>query len=331
MKRTCVFTLLLTVSVCLTAQVQPVGGKGFSLSLAPSLGLLNGVAEEIVYYKKGSKGKLSQLLWNMNPLVYAGVDINFDWRRPGNRLGLFVGSSFKRGIPMETGIMEDRDWTGYNSNGVWLSDFLTHYSVHDNNTDNALLIDADFGLSFKVSETYSLRAYMTYDYMTFLWTARGGSLLYPAEDTDKDGDLDQRHYYLPNSRQAVGTYKQTWHIVSPGIAFYGKFNRFFDIDISLKISPLVWLDTVDEHLLRDLTIEDSMSFGFFIEPMIVFSFTPRGNVALSLAVSYTNMSGLRGDSVYKQQGEQTIKHQDVGGAGYRVFDIGLTVRYKVLW
>jgi outer membrane protease len=330
MKKVCILAVLFIFSAGLMAQEKTVDKTGISLSLAPFIGLLNGYSEEIVYYEKGSDGKVSQLLWNMKPLVYGGININFDWLKPGNRWGLFADGSFKFGFPMKTGIMEDRDWSGTNSSGVWLSDVLTHYSVHDNRTDNAMLINANVGLSFKLFEKYLLRTFIAYDYMAFSWTAKGGSFLYPAEDVDNNGNLDQRHFYLIDSEMDVGTYKQTWYIVSPGVSFYGKFNRFFDIDISLKLSPLIWCNTVDEHLLRNLTIKEAMDFGFFVEPKLVFSFTPKDFFALSLSVSYTHINRIRGDAEYRQQGQQNKTYQDIGGAGYRVFDVGLIARFRVL-
>jgi outer membrane protease len=330
MRKACIFAELLIFSIGLMAQEQTVDKIGFSLSLAPSVGLLYGYAEEIVYYGKGSDGKISQLLWNMKPLIYSGVDINLNWLKPGNRWGLFADGSFKFGFPMGTGIMEDRDWIGTNSNGVWLSDVLTHYSVHDNKTDNAMLINAAMGLSFKIFEEYLLRTYIAYNYMEFSWTAKGGSFLYPAEDVDKDGHLDQQHFYLIDSGMDVGTYKQRWYIVSPGVSFYGRFNRFFDIDISLKLSPLIWCNTVDEHLLRNLTIKDTMDFGFFIEPKLIFSFTPKDFFALSLTFSYTHIGGTRGDSEYKEQGQQKKIYQDISGSGYSTFDIGLILKFMIL-
>jgi outer membrane protease len=329
MKKACIFAMLLGFSGYVMAQEQTINRNGFNLFWVPSVGLLHGHAEEIVYYEKGSDDKISQLLWNMKPLVYGGIDINFDWLNPESNWGLFVDSSFKVGFTAKTGPVEDRDWAGQNRNGAWLPDVLTHYSVHDNNTDKALLIDAAIGVSFEIFRKYLLRAYIAYDYMTFAWTADGGSFLYPAEDIDRDGYLEQQHFYVP-SGTTVGTYAQEWKIVSPGVSFYGKFNRFFDIDVSLKLSPLIWCTTTDEHRLRNLVIEGSMDSGFFVEPKLVFSFTPNDLFALSLAVSYTGISGTRGDPKYTEQGSRPITYQDTGGSGYSAFDIGLLAKAVLL-
>jgi outer membrane protease len=65
--------------------------------------------------------------------------------------------------------------------------------------------------------------------MSFSWAASGGSFLYPAGD----------HCFEEPTGSTV-TYQQSWHIISPALALYGKFNRYFDIELSLKASPFIW-------------------------------------------------------------------------------------------
>lgn len=330
MKKICLFGVLLGFSLCLAAQGQGRTDRtAFTLSLAPSFGLLNGYVEEIVYNDSTSKEKLSQLLWNMNPVIYAGFNINMDVFKPQNTWAWFADASFKFGFPMKTGVMEDRDWTA-SIGGVWIPEFLTHYSVHDNFTDSAVLINVGTGVSFKIFERYLIRAEIAYDFMEFAWSAKGGSFLYPAAATNSDGHLDQRHFYLKDSKEKVITYTQTWHIISPGVSFYGSFNRFFDIDIFLNMSPLVWCNSVDEHLMRDLTIKDTMLFGFFIKPRLLFSYMPTNSITLSLSASYTYIGGTRGPGVYMEEGKADGVHDNGAGAGYSALDVGLIVSIKVL-
>jgi outer membrane protease len=292
------------------------------LSLGTSLGLLHGQGEEIVYWDEESDRKLSQLLWDSKPLGYAGVDVGIDWKKPGSRWGGVANVAFKFGFPGASGVMEDRDWRGVN-----YPDWLTDYSVHDNRTDSAILIDAEVGASFRLLGPFVLKASLAYNFMSFSWTASGGSFLYPSTST-----VSNNHYPIEKlGVSEVGKYSQKWHIISPALAVYGKFNRYFDVELSFAASPFIFSTAVDNHLLRTppLDIFFDMKGGFFIEPKLVFSYTPKDFLSLSLAVSYRNIGGTRGDGKYIQQPVSTKEYTDTIGAGYRAFDVGLSAKFRV--
>jgi outer membrane protease len=175
MGKLCFFVLLAALALGLFAEENQA--NDLNLSMEASLGLLSGRGEELVYRDKDTDDKLSQLLWDFKPLVYAGLGIDFSWRKPENKWGVFTDALFKFGIPGGSGVMEDRDWMALN-----YPDFLTHYSVHDNRTEKAVLIDADIGASFQIFENFLLKTYISYSFMYFSWTANGGSLLYPNWD-----------------------------------------------------------------------------------------------------------------------------------------------------
>jgi outer membrane protease len=156
--------------------------------------------------------------------------------------------------------------------------------------------------------------------MSFFWTSSGGSFLYPS----KDGG----HWFEYPTGTAV-TYQQNWHIISPALAFYGKFNRYFDIELSLKASPFIWCAAVDNHIQTNTHYTDTMERGFFIEPGLVFSYTPKDYFSLSLSVSYRDISGARGDTEAKEQGKPAVTIEDEAGAGYHAFDVGLSAKFSI--
>jgi outer membrane protease len=292
-----------------------------NFSIGGSIGLLNGQAEEIVYAFRDTDDKLSELLWYFEPLVYAGLDIKYSWLKPTNKVGIFVNGSAKFGIPGNTGIMEDRDWVDRD----YPVDYLNYYSAHDNRTESAILMDFDIGASFVIFQKFLLKAYISYHLMHFSWMASGGSVLYP--------DYNGGHSHLPSIN--VGSYEQNWHIVSPAIAFYGAFNRFFDIEISFEISPFVWCNAVDHHLLRFMTVTEKMQWGLFIAPSLLFSFTPTDHFALSFSFGYRYINGTRGNSVYsgigvyQQRGVYSFTAKKIAGAGYSAFDFGIILKFKL--
>jgi hypothetical protein len=138
---------------------------------------------------------------------------------------------------------------------------------------------------------------------------------------DGNGTIDGEHGYLRPID--VGTYKQIWNIVSPAVSFYGAFNRYFDIEIAFKASPFILCDTQDNHILRSLLITSTLRGGLFLEPRLLFSFTPQDFFTLSLSVTYRNISGTRGESKYDEAGKIPVTGRNIGGTGYSAFDAGI--------
>jgi outer membrane protease len=309
------------VSLGLSAQEQAPDKNGIVFLHGYSVGILNGYGEEVVYGDAGSSVPLSQLLWYMEPLVYTGANLDFTWHKPANRVGLFTNVSFKFGFPGKTGITEDRDWIAAD-----YPNWLTHYSVHDNYTDRALFADANFGIAFSLFDVFLLKTYVAYDYMLFSWTAKGGSFLYPRYSDGSEG-----HGYLRDP-ESVGSYRQTWHILSPGLALYGTFNRFFNAEIAIKATPVIWSFAEDNHLMRDLVITDTMQRGLFIEPKCTVTFTPVNIFSLSFAVSWKDISRVRGDSYYDYSDgvNPDFTIIDRTGAAYRSLNLELIGRFRLI-
>jgi outer membrane protease len=149
MKRLCLLLAVIVSGHSAPAQSAITGSR---LTFGTSIGLLAGEGEEIVYRASDSNDKLIQLLWHFEPLVYLGIDTRYNWRIPGTGWSVFADGVFKLGFPGTAGQMEDRDWT----ESIY-SDFLTNYSVHDNETKNAVLIDANIGASFSIFEKHLIR------------------------------------------------------------------------------------------------------------------------------------------------------------------------------
>ena len=312
---------MVLIFVGFLAAAQSTGKSGHSVSLGSSVGLLGGEAKEIVYYDKGSKDMLSQLLWEMKPLWYAGLDLKYSWMNKTGKFGFFADASYKYGFPCGTGVMEDRDWASENLIYGRLPNWLTQYSVHSNRTNSATLIDSRLGMAFTIFNQFLLKPYISYSYMCFSWKASGGSMLYPYDYGD--------NFPLP-SQVGVIKYKQTWNIPSLGLSFYGEFNRYFDIELYTNASPLVWCSSKDYHLLRSLVITDTLFGGWSIEPGLLFSLRQNGFLTWSLFFSYRHISGARGNGVYKYyNGLVKFGAPDQKGAGYSVFNAGLAIKFNL--
>ncbi|MDR1802131.1 MAG: omptin family outer membrane protease [Treponema sp.] len=326
MKKSCLFAIFL-VLVGFSVNAEEVAneagdGNGHFFSFGFSFGMLSGASEEIIYRSSSANSYRSQLIWQINPLLYAGVDLGYGWRGPANPRGFFqnvfsgffVNASFKYGLPADTGLMEDMDWLADDPN--WLTD----YSFHNNRTYTAMLAGLDIGKSFRLYNQFRLSIFFSYNAMYYSFVATGGTWLYP--------EPDGGHFYNPGSDNVI-TYRQFWQILSPGLSFYGVFNSYFGIELFFKATPLIAAASFDKHLLRDLQIiNDPMYFGLYIEPGFVFTFKPpTSKLMLSLSLNYRNISGTRGNLLWRYPYE-SITYRNTGGAGYSAFDIGLTAKLR---
>jgi len=303
-----------------------LSAKEHDFSFGVNFGSLGGQAQEIVYRDSTTEDKLSELLWNFDSLSYIGADIRYSWLKPGNKLGIFVNGLFKFGVSDGAAKMEDKDWLVDR-----YPNWLTNYSVHDSKVDSANFIDLNLGMSIVIFKGFLLKPYISYHYMHFEWSARGGSILYPMEYDIINHVYVDGHIYLPQPIKVI-TYEQTWHIVSPGISFYGEFNRFFDIEVAFEVTPFIWCNAVDEHLWREkggLEVTDYLVGGTFIEPSILFSYKPTDNFVLSLSFVYREIEKTRGNSryKYKEAGTPINFEKNIGGAGYYAADIGLITKF----
>ena len=304
---------------------QDTDKSHFNFSIGTSFGFLSGESEELVYQDPPYSDEIrSQLLWQLRPVIYAGLDLHYDWRKKESDSnisarffnGFFIDVLFKVGIPGDAGTMRDSDWLNPSS-----SDQMTNYSVHDNHAKNTILVDIDIGKSIAIYDVIRLKPFISYSFMYYLWSAEGGFGLYR-----KSGSADYMYFAFPLSEELI-TYQQSWHIFTPGVSIYGEFNRFFDIELSFKISPFVWVIAVDHHIARDIVFTDYISGGLFIEPSMLFSFRANSFFSLSFSYSYRSISRARGDTLLEQKGYNSEVYLNSAGAGYSAHRAGITAKF----
>ena len=316
--------LLVIISALSRTLVFSEGKTGvYAFSVSPLFGVLYGQAEEIVYdpFKTGDV-YTSELLWDLRPLLYAGFEVNFGPRNPFANSGFFADGSLKAGLPIKTGIMEDRDWLYADNNN------LTNYSRHDAVSRGAFLADVSTGFSWRINDFFALGASIEFSYMYHSWSAIDGYSQYL--ETDKFGNLIPGQIWT-NSIPKIDTegevirYVQNWFIFSPGVLLKGRLSRFFSLEGSFNYSPLIYCSDRDDHLKRktDTVFKDYLYFGHFFDGGGSFIFSPKENLALSLNVSYRYITGSRGN-LYTN-GVKNI-FDGIAGGGYSSLDAGLTLK-----
>ena len=148
------FSAVLVIILFSAPVVQAQINKDYSLSLSPQFGFFYGHVEEKVYPTNTKGDLLSLLLWDMKPVYYYGLLMDFSPVRPLEGRGFFLGLSMKYGIPGQSGVMEDRDWMSkYNAE-------LTNFSSHDNITKEIFQLDFSAGYSFPFIEVLLVKTFV---------------------------------------------------------------------------------------------------------------------------------------------------------------------------
>lgn len=314
---------IIFISFTLAAEEKEGGHYGFTLS--PGMGILCGHAEEIVYKYSKNDQYLSELLWDLKPLVYFGLDAGFGPRDPFRRHGFIMDGSFKYGLPLKTGIIEDRDWMSGNN-------YLTHYSRHDAISKMALLADVSAGYSWRLTDYLALGAYGDFVYMRFSWDAKDGYIQYAGED----GHGDYYHWSSDIEKDEISgvgiKYTQNWFILSPGISLAGKLGHYFTLRGDICYSPLIYSVNRDDHIFKKIIYWDYPALGHYINGGVRFTFSPTANFDLELSAFYRFIKGSRGRS-YEQSAYPGSKayqtSSDGAGSGFSALDVSLAAKIRV--
>ncbi|MDR1108024.1 MAG: omptin family outer membrane protease, partial [Spirochaetaceae bacterium] len=201
--------LVIIFFCCLSAPLM--AGNIYSFSLSSSLGIIYGHSEELVYKYAGKDTLLSELIWDLKPLVYSGAALDFGRTNPWERWGFFAGASIKYGLPLKTGVMEDRDWMAAKGG------YLTHYSRHDAYSNGALLSDLSLGFSFSFFEALLLKPGIRFSYMYFSWSAQDGFTQHTSNSGGDYPPWDSGITKSPVSGSGI-LYSQHWFVLAPALA-----------------------------------------------------------------------------------------------------------------
>jgi outer membrane protease len=318
---------LFAVFVIIIFCVRPVlaqENQSYSFSLCPQFGLLSGQAEEKVYPTDTKSALLSQLLWDMKPVFYYGLMMDFSPVRPMETRGFFSCLSFKFGIPGPSGVMEDRDWMS-NENTA-----LTHFSSHDNITKELFLFDLSAGYSFPFFNTLFVKTFINISYMNFRFSGENGHGTY-AREVSKNiyAPINDNPIEWPFSGKVI-SYRQKWFYAAPGVSVGYGYKDIFLAEISFMISPLVLCADLDEHILKDWQFRDNMSGGIMLEPGFRFSVGVSKLLNISCDISWRYISGTRGPA-YKRIPIGIGNYDPAGeaGAGLSMLNTALVLKVKL--
>jgi outer membrane protease len=301
--------------------------KPYAFSATLGGGFFYGQGMEIVYKYAGRNDYLSELLWDIRPLFYAGAGLSFAPVNPWARSGFFTELSFKTGIPGQTGFMEDRDWLNPGN------EMLTNYSRHDNFTRGAFLLDYTLGITLPAAEKLVFRIYGALSLMLLNWESRDGYLQY-AKDEPWTADLPKTYIY----GRAI-TYTQKWLSAGGGASMTIALSDRFHLGYYVQVNPFIACFAQDDHMGKQFI--DYPAGGWLLEPKTELAFSLRPGTELVLQLAYRKISRSRGNSyvrpslIYYTDTQVIFAAEEnfsdatsTGGAGYAAFDGGLALKIR---
>ena len=322
------------VFICAGPVLSQEGGS-YAFSVSPNFGMLYGHAEEIVYPPKRHPAELlSQLIWNMNPVFYYGIKLDFSQTEPMQKLGFFAALSLKHGIPGISGIMEDFDWQSIENTK------LTNYSKHNNTTKELFLLDFSAGMSFPLAHGLLLKALANVSYKRFGFYGTGGYLKYAKEvgagifnPIDNDPDIIS----IPLKEKVIN-YTQEWLVVAPGVSLRYYFIKTLFAELSFQISPLIVCADLDEHLFfhddsgdllgRNEQFRDYTRGGLYLEPALRVSYFIGKWFEVSLEYSWQYITGSKGEAYNRLLGNGYYMPVGSAGTGLSLLDTGLFLKIR---
>jgi len=287
-----VFVIILFFAPVVQAQVI----TDYSFSLCPQFGLVYGHVEEIVYPTNTKAELLSLLLWDVKPVFYYGLLMDFSPVKPMERWRFFSGLSMKFGIPGPSGVMEDRDWQSAENTE------LTNFSSHDNITKELFFLDFSAGVSFPFFNLLIVKTFVTISYMNFRFNGENGYGTYARHlGNDKYAPIDDAPTEISfNGLGTVISYSQEWFYAAPGVSVGIGYKEYFLAEISFMASPLVLCAGLDEHKERKIQFRDRMTGGILLEPGFRFSVAASKWLGISWEISWRYIHGTRGASYQRE-------------------------------
>jgi len=320
------FFSVFVIIFCCAPVVQAQVNKNYSFSLCPQFGLFYGQVEEIVYPSSDTKADLlSQLLWDMKPVNYYGLLMEFSPVRPMGRWGFFSGLSMKFGIPGPSGVMEDRDWMSVENAD------LTNFSSHDNITREILFLDFSAGFSFPFLNILLVKTFFNLSLMHFRFNGENGHAIYArAQGGGKYAPIDDAP--IEKSFSGLGKvidYRQEWFYAAPGVSLGLGYKDFFLAEISFMISPLVLCTGLDEHLLTNTQFRDNMMGGLMLEPGFRFSLDTGKWLGITADISWRYISGTKGLSYNRKTDTENYSQVGEAGAGLSMLNTAFLLKVRL--
>lgn len=253
--------------------------ENFELSLSQSYEIMNGNIYEYVFADeiKNTNHLESLLNWDVNTISVFSFNVQADIFKYCH-----IDFNSKTACPGFSGKMQDYDWLNSDPyNPQWKNDDpceLTNYSCHENSLEKYYDISISLGYNFLFPKTnLIITPFLSYDYWLITMKGNDGYRTYKRENWEKI-----------NMTGAVISYTQEYNTFLLGIKARCEFNKTFNLDSSLMISPMmVYNVSADHHIKKSTYYLDLINNAFEIKA------TLNGNCRLNKYLAFGIKSSIQ--------------------------------------
>ena len=259
--------------------------RGVAVSAQVSVGLLNGSAQETVYYSAhGNRQLLSQLDWDLKSVAMVGGEVSVVWKN-----SLWLNAGLWGAATKGNGQMTDFDWLLEQPGSPW-----TDWSLSSVDVTRAWLLDLSLNLELARSGAVGIRAIAGYKYNTWRWEDHGIQHIYSSNPTIPAGF---RNDVASDTSETGIIYEQNFHIPYLG-AGLNYASGPWNVDAFVLFSPFVIATDRDHHVIRELEFEETFSGGQYIGLGVRGTYTFQNNFFATLAFD--------GQLIPEFYGDQTV-------------------------
>jgi outer membrane protease len=162
--------------------------------------------------------------------------------------------------------------------------------------------------------------------MRLSWSGRDGFIQYPPFDFFED--YPPWDASLPKDSEGltgeVIRYTQNWFILAPGFSLKWRITNAFSLLGNFNFTPLIFCSARDDHVKRNLTFHDYLSFGHYYKASGELFFSPVKKLDLSFRLSYTYITRTRGVTYV-----DSVRLMENAGAGLSAMDLRLAARIHI--
>lgn len=319
MKRIIALLLTLLVSVSLYAEKMGV----FNFRGSASFGMINGSVSEKLYYtpEKTDRKLYSQLDWDISavPVINAGMDFYFV-------KFLYLGLEGNYAFPKESGYMQDYDYLNTRING---STNLTHYSKHTNNLNELYGGEAALGLNIPLN-ILNITPFASVEYSRFKFTSKNGYYQYSQKNSsDIYNSWDPNLPQIQINSGDIISYEQDSVLLKFGLKSEISFIPHVLINLKADISPLSYIASTDNHILKETQYKDFISndFSWEIKIGLMYNFLKFNNIGI--VCSYQAYSDGYGRTYSKKEYQKQWSFNDKYESGIKKSFWTLSFIYEI--
>lgn len=226
-------------------KMQNTKQKNWTISLGTVFSAHAGKLGEYVYDENDNSRKMSELHWQLLPLLSLGENITARYKNFS--LSFFANFLF----PMKTGHMFDSDWLVSN-------DVKNCYSVHPLETSPSYSLGGGFSYTHPVSKNFSLAFDASLNFEHILFHAQNGYGWYGDKNTNESWNS------ASITKNVIGIdYLRETLVVWLGSQFsFSFFDGALVTDFSFALSPYSFTKDLDHHIARELYFTEIMHRAF---------------------------------------------------------------------